>query len=456
MRAFVYCRISDDRVGAGLGVDRQLGDCKQVADQHGWTIVRTFVDNDISAASGKPRPDYLAMLDALRRREADAVIAWHNDRLHRTPLELEEFISVCGTGSIIVRTVKAGELDLSTPTGQMNARIVGAVSRHEVDHARQRMVSAHLQHAEMGKPRGRHPYGYGPKYDDTGRFVGRVKHEKEAAVVREIADRVLSGESVRSIVLDLNGRPPAGRDKRWTVGHLRDMILRPTYAGIRTYRGENGRPGLWEPIITEDEHLRLCAILKDPSRRTARGNAPKWLLSGIATCDVCDARMWQKKSNGNPAYQCRDRGCVSKLVEPVDMMIERAIVERLRRMTDATDLIEPGQMALAKKAHEEARSIRARLTGFIDQAADGQLSPEALARIEQKLKPKIAELESVGMRYVAPEVVELLGENAQATWDRMGLEDRRNVVRALVDVRISKSSGNRKVFDPSTVRVSWK
>ncbi|WP_079144032.1 recombinase family protein [Streptomyces luteocolor] len=45
-----------------------------------------FEDNDLSAYSGKPRPDYLAMLTALRNGEADCVRAWHTDRLHRSPL----------------------------------------------------------------------------------------------------------------------------------------------------------------------------------------------------------------------------------------------------------------------------------------------------------------------------------------------------------------------------------
>ncbi|QCQ91762.1 recombinase family protein [Rhodococcus sp. SGAir0479] len=113
--AVVYTRISKDRVGAGLGVERQREDCQKLADQLGWTVARVFSDNDISAYSGKPRPEYRAMLDALDHGEAQAVIAWHTDRLHRSPSELEEFITLCERRSITVRTVQAGELDLSTP-----------------------------------------------------------------------------------------------------------------------------------------------------------------------------------------------------------------------------------------------------------------------------------------------------------------------------------------------------
>jgi DNA invertase Pin-like site-specific DNA recombinase len=38
--AAIYCRISRDREGAGLGVQRQEEDCRQLAASLGWTVVR--------------------------------------------------------------------------------------------------------------------------------------------------------------------------------------------------------------------------------------------------------------------------------------------------------------------------------------------------------------------------------------------------------------------------------
>ena len=51
VRAAVYCRISDDRRGLGLGVARQRQDCTELAGRSGWQVVATFVDNDVSAYS---------------------------------------------------------------------------------------------------------------------------------------------------------------------------------------------------------------------------------------------------------------------------------------------------------------------------------------------------------------------------------------------------------------------
>ena len=89
-RAIIYCRISRDREGAGLGVGRQREDCEALAAQLAVETVAVYSDNDLSAYSGKPRPGYRKLLEDLREGRADTVLAWHTDHLHRSPAELEE------------------------------------------------------------------------------------------------------------------------------------------------------------------------------------------------------------------------------------------------------------------------------------------------------------------------------------------------------------------------------
>src|SRR5438552_13165882 len=90
----IYCRISEDKEGAGLGVADQEYDCRELADQLGMEVIAVFTDNDRSAYSGKPRPGYDDMLHLLGTGRVSAVLAWHTDRLHRSPIELEHHITV--------------------------------------------------------------------------------------------------------------------------------------------------------------------------------------------------------------------------------------------------------------------------------------------------------------------------------------------------------------------------
>ncbi|MDP9445039.1 MAG: recombinase family protein [Actinomycetota bacterium] len=43
-------------------MDRQEADCRALAERLGWEVAAVFVDNDINAYSGAPRPQYRAML----------------------------------------------------------------------------------------------------------------------------------------------------------------------------------------------------------------------------------------------------------------------------------------------------------------------------------------------------------------------------------------------------------
>ncbi|MCV7259523.1 recombinase family protein [Mycobacterium shimoidei] len=72
-RAAVYLRISSDPTGQQQGVTRQREDCLKLCADRGWTPVE-FVDNDVSASSGKKRPAYERMLDDVREAPSDQTV----------------------------------------------------------------------------------------------------------------------------------------------------------------------------------------------------------------------------------------------------------------------------------------------------------------------------------------------------------------------------------------------
>jgi site-specific DNA recombinase len=67
LSAAIYARISADVEGTGLGVSRQLEDCRKLAAERGWPVGDEYVDNDVSAFSGKRRRDYERMWPTSRR-----------------------------------------------------------------------------------------------------------------------------------------------------------------------------------------------------------------------------------------------------------------------------------------------------------------------------------------------------------------------------------------------------
>lgn len=450
MRAAIYTRISNDKAGGGLGVERQREDCAALADRLGWSVIETFVDNDISAYSGKPRPGYLAMLEALKEGRINAIVAWHADRLHRLLSELEDFIDICERHEVEVQTVQAGRLDLSTPSGRMVARMLGAVAKHETEHARERMLRAHQQGAKEGRAHGKIPFGYEPVLNDMGKIVGRVPHPAEGPMVKDAVARALKGESLYSIRQEWTEKGMLARNgKPWDASNFKQMLVRPTYAGLRVRNGEVSTASNWEPLITPDQHYQLVAILTAPSRVSSRGNDPRHLLTGIAKCGECGKPMWRLKSNGKDALTCQDR-CVSRVMAPVDAMVEELVLQWAEKLSGPDDLRDPE----AAEAAAKVRELRARLDGFEEKAADGTITVEMLGRMEQKLLPLIKAAEKRARQVPQPQVLELLGVNARAHWANMDIAGKRIVVRSLLSVAILKAKRG-KVFDPRSISVEW-
>ena len=74
-------------------MERQIKDCKALCADRGWIVAEVFIDNDVSATSGKRRPEYQRLLRAIESGDIDAVAVWDLDRLTRRPAELESFVS---------------------------------------------------------------------------------------------------------------------------------------------------------------------------------------------------------------------------------------------------------------------------------------------------------------------------------------------------------------------------
>ncbi|HEY0471477.1 MAG TPA: recombinase family protein, partial [Kribbella sp.] len=128
--AAIYCRISQDRAGAGLGVERQETECLELAGRLGWKVAEVYVDNDTPSKRARRRTAYERMLTDARAGHVDGIVVWHVDRLTRQPRELEDIIDAAEEHGISLATVQ-GELNLSTPNGRSVARMLGVMARQE-------------------------------------------------------------------------------------------------------------------------------------------------------------------------------------------------------------------------------------------------------------------------------------------------------------------------------------
>lgn len=458
--AAVYVRISEDREGAGLGVKRQEADCRALAAQVGWGIADVYVDNDLSAYSGKPRPGYRRLLEDLGTGTVDAVLAWHTDRLHRAPAELEEFIRVCDTRGVEVRTVKAGELDLGTASGRMVARILGDVARHESEHKAERIRRKHLELAEAGKVvgGGSRPFGFEPDR--------RTLRESEAELIREAARRVLSGDSLRGICADWNRRGVVtSTGGPWRQQVLRRLLMSGRIAGWREHRGVLVAPAEWPAIVERETVDRLRARLADPSRRTARPDARRYLLSGgLLRCGLC-ARPLRARPRVDHVrrYVCPSGpmygGCggMAIVAEPLEDLVTERVLDVLDSPVveaQARRLAEGTTDALVETLGADQRALeQLALDYYRDRLISRDEYLAARGPLERRIESARRRLaESTGDR-----VLESVRSIARTRWPEIGFDQRRAILAALIEsITIDRGRRGLNRFDPGRVEIRWR
>jgi DNA invertase Pin-like site-specific DNA recombinase len=455
--AYIYCRISQDRSGAGLGVERQEADCRALAERLGYEVTRLFVDNDISAMSGKTRPAYVEMLALVEKGAANAVIAWHQDRLQRQPRELENYIDACKAGRVTTHTVQSGEIDLSTASGQAIARTLGAWARYESDHKSDRLKRAKQQAKEQGKFHGG-PIPYGWDIADKRPVV----NAEQAKAIKLAAGMVLQGKSMAAILREFQSRgikTPRGGDK-WNHISMRDVLLRPKIAGLAEVDGELVADPGFPAILTEDEWLGVRAVLSDPSRRQSFDNRNRWLLSGIAECEcgstVKVGATKSYKGGRRAVYRCKvdGPGHVHRQAVEVDAVVN-AVVEVLLSQPEASAAAAASTSASDSGLAAEANGLRARMSEAALMAADGDITMAQLRQMNERLRGRLAEIESqMADQAIAASQSDF---DAASEWAEASLEKKRKLLSQLVNVRLLRVGHTKgRNFDPDSVEVTLK
>jgi site-specific DNA recombinase len=468
---FAYARISQDREGAGLGIDRQLAEQMPLFARHGLRLAGVFADNDISAYSGKLRPDYTAMLAALAAGGARAVTCWHTDRLHRSVRELLDYIVLSEQRKLLTYGWRAGELDLSTPTGRATAITQTAWARQESEHKGDRVRAARQQGAQAGRYWGRRPYGF--------ELDGATRAD-EADEIKRATEAVLAGASLRSILIDLAARGVrTASGKPWDAQRLREVLVRPRNAGFSVYRGEIVGAASWKPVVSEGEWRAVVDILTSPSRRTTTGNTVRWLGSGLYVCGACGQpklRVSQSGSRPQPSYRCeassggKALAHIARNAVHVDALVEDTLVEFLSSQ-DAGEMLQKRDRVDVGALHAERLGIRQNLNILDDDLDAGHITRDRWLRRNTKLAGRIDEIDAeLAMAGQVDPLAGIVGApNVRDLWfgtspdrsDGLDLGRRRAALGAVATVTIlpARKPGrqpNGTYFDPDSVRIERK
>ncbi|WP_193048192.1 recombinase family protein [Mycolicibacterium baixiangningiae] len=461
MRVALYLRQSQDRSGEQLGIDRQREDCLRLIAARGWTIAAEFVDNDVSALSRKPRPQFIAMMARVDAGEFDVIVARHMDRLLRRLAELESVLERCQSTSTTIVTAADG-IDTGTDGGRTVARIMASIAQGEVERKAARHRSASVQAAQQGRwVGGGRPFGY----DADGMTI----RPNEAALIRQGFADFLAGESFGEIArrwVAAGYRTPQGNE--WSRYAVRDVLTNPRYCGLRRHvpndqlgamrkNPELGivGPAQWAAIVDEPTWRAVARTMASDDRRRAPV-AAKGLLTGVGLCGVCGQTVQRSGASvAAPQYRCRSRQHVTRRAEPVDQYVSAVAVARLAApdagslwTTDTPD---------AAELMAEADALRRRRDDLAELVADGAMTPAQFRSANERVLTKLGDVETRIAAFGRSSPLAIVAEtDVEAAWAGLSVAQRRSVIDALMVPVLHLPGRGTRTFNPETVEIRWK
>ena len=407
------------------------------------------------------------MLEAIERREVDAIIVYHGDRLIRQPWDLELLLRLADDRHLSLASV-TGTRDLHSEDDRYILRIeVAGFCRSSADTSR-RVVRGWQTRAAKGLPigGGKRPFGYGAPTGRTG-TTGRPIYDttqlvpEEAAVLREAVERLMAGQTQGGVLSWMNSVSTTSQGNRWTGRSLHHLLVNPRIAGLLAHDGQL-LPAAWPAIITLEQWEAVKLILaRQAEEHPHPGRERRYLLSGIAECYRCSGTVRAKPTGGrnrknarlyycwNPA--CEDR--VGRNVEHLDRYVSGRVLRRLQDPELMTDVLgpDPGVAAEIVALERRKQATKQTLRSLVDHP---ELDPADIAASLAGFGRRIAELRA---RHAATARQRLLARMAgitQEQWeDATPLDVQSETVRALYRVVILPATWKGPGFSPDSVRL---
>jgi DNA invertase Pin-like site-specific DNA recombinase len=459
----VYARISANRDDERHGVRNQETDCRRLVTSRGETVGPVYVDNDVSATSGRRRPEYQRMLSDARAGVITGIVGWHVDRLTRRPVELEELIDLHDRHGVRLATVH-GDIDLGTPSGRLMARQLASFASYEVEHKSTRQRRRADQMAAEGVAHGgARPFGYEPRRTAV--------RPAEAERVRWMAGQFIAGVSIHRITVEMQAWGPTPRDGKWTSTTVKRILRSAGNAGLREHRGVVVGPGQWEPIVDEETWRRCCAMLSSPARLKFAADTRvriNLLAGGMVVCGRCDARMGGRNSNsGKRGYVCQSKspyfGCGSTRIaaEPFEDWIGAQACARVADPRNRAAITarmaerEQDQGGILDELAADEELLRQLGEDFAERRIPRESFVAATGTVQRRVDAANQRLAAATLPAAVPS---LDATRLAAWWDTALLEQRRALVKTMLAEPIKVGPATRMGvtrMDVDRVSVTW-
>ena len=263
-RAVIYVRTSSERGGKKVSPREQEDACRELATEHGHTVVKVYKDIERYRLRGRgklvepsgtraDRPALCEMIADGKAGEYDVILAWREDRLYRAFRPMLNVLELVESYGIDIELVKE-TFDKKMAPGK------AWVAKMELEGIKERMEMGRIGRLKDKKMLG-HPNILGYDIVDGQAAI----NESEAETVRFIFAQVAWGDADHPSgvpIKELRRRLVARGDKQktdtpkkkpWARGVIYSILNTETYLGAMTYHVDGETYKVPVPPIIDQE-----------------------------------------------------------------------------------------------------------------------------------------------------------------------------------------------------------
>ena len=414
MKCFIYCRKSTE------AEDRQVMSLASQADEierliagdTNLTIVHRYEEAYSAKQPGRPLFD--EMLKRVERGEAEAILAWHPDRLARNAMDGGRIIHLLDQGKLKNLRFCSYAFENSSQ-GKFMLAIIFGYSKYYVDNLSENVKRGLHTKVQRGWRPNLAPIGY-RNCKETGTIVPDGEH---FTAVKRMFDLLLTGhytvpEIHRIVCNDWGYTTPALKTrggKKLARSTLYRVLSNPFYAGYLPWNGEL-HPGAHQPVVSKSEFERAQKLLGKVDK--PRPKQIQFDYAGMFKCGACGLSVTaerKRKPSGREYiyYHCtrvhRSPACTEPSIEgrELDKQVN-AFLERVRlpesiaqwfskelgAVNDA--LIDAGQ-AVVRKLKRRVADLKKQLDNLTDLRVRELVGDEEFTAKRQTLRRNLGEAE---------------------------------------------------------------
>src|SRR3989344_733310 len=435
IKYFMYCRKSseDNKERQMQSVESQKNELNKLVKDQQLEVVEIIEEERTAHVRGRPK--FNKMMERIENGEANAILAWHGNRLSRNAFDGGWIITAIDEEKLVeIRTPH--RIYGNNPDDKFFLQLEFGIAKKDSDDKSKVVKRGLATKCERGSMPGVAPAGYlnTPELAGGSRYI--KKDLERFDLIKKAWELMAMGTySVRRIQKMMNddwgykSRPSKRQGNRpMSMSTLYKIFNDGFYYGYFEYPRGSGSlyKGSHEPMIDEETFNRVQFLLGNKLKAKPRKDKMFTYGGGIIKCGECSSQItiedkYKKQKNGTIhhyiIYRCtksKNRNCTQHAIQ--EYILNEQVASILEKIEIPTDFHEFAMQWLRSenvKESEERDLIWAtqeraynlclkKLDGLIDMRATGELTEEEYsAKKSEALKDKErleAGMQNIGKR----------------------------------------------------------